>query len=168
MAKINLLTIHYGKCYGAVMQTFATCKMLENEGHSVCVINLINPVQKGNWKTFQFWKDSVREFKFWLFKVCRNYYFDTLRKNKRLESISDDMPSCDSLVEDVIQKEEYRALYKAISLLKDDYQEVVRLYYFDSMSVKEIASIVGQSTDNVKIQLYRARLKLKELLEATL
>ena len=36
------------------------------------------------------------------------------------------------------------------------------------MSVKEIASIVGQSTDNVKIQLYRARLKLKELLEATL
>lgn len=65
-------------------------------------------------------------------------------------------------------KEEYRALYKAISLLKDDYQEVVRLYYFDSMSVKEIASIVGQSTDNVKIQLYRARLKLKELLEATL
>lgn len=107
-------------------------------------------------------------FKFWLFKVCRNYYFDTLRKNKRLESISDDIPSCDSLVDDVIQKEEYRALYKAISLLKDDYQEVVRLYYFDSMSVKEIASIVGQSTDNVKIQLYRARLKLKELLEATL
>ena len=99
-------------------------------------------------------------FKFWLFKVCRNYYFDTLRKNKRLESISADMPSCDSLVDDVIQKEEY--------LLKDDYQEVVRLYYFDSMSVKEIASIVGQSTDNVKIQLYRARLKLKELLEATL
>ena len=29
-------------------------------------------------------------FKFWLFKVCRNYNFDTLRKNKRLESISDD------------------------------------------------------------------------------
>ena len=51
-------------------------------------------------------------FKFWLFKVCRNYYFDTLRKNKRLESISADMPSCDSLVDDVIQKEEYRALYK--------------------------------------------------------
>lgn len=107
-------------------------------------------------------------FKFWLLKVCRNCYFDALRKNKKLEAIENDMPSSDSLVDDVIQKEEYRALYKAISLLKDSYQEVVRLYYFDSMSVKEIASIIGESADNVKIQLYRARLKLKELLEESI
>lgn len=107
-------------------------------------------------------------FKFWLLKVCRNCYFDALRKNKKLEAIENDMPSSDSLVDDVIQKEEYRALYKAVSLLKDSYQEVVRLYYFDSMSVKEIASIIGESADNVKIQLYRARLKLKELLEESI
>lgn len=107
-------------------------------------------------------------FKFWLLKVCRNCYFDALRKNKKFEAIENDMPSSDSLVDDVIQKEEYRALYKAVSLLKDSYQEVVRLYYFDSMSVKEIASIIGESADNVKIQLYRARLKLKELLEESI
>lgn len=107
-------------------------------------------------------------FKFWLLKVCRNCYFDALRKNKKLEAIENDMPSSDSLVDDVIQKEEYRALYKAVSLLKDSYQEVVRLYNFDSMSVKEIASIIGESADNVKIQLYRARLKLKELLEESI
>ena len=107
-------------------------------------------------------------FKFWLLKVCRNCYFDALRKNKKLEAIENDMPSSDSLVDDVIQKEEYRALYKAVSLLKDSYQEVVRLYYFDSMSIKEIASIIGESADNVKIQLYRARLKLKELLEESI
>ncbi len=108
-------------------------------------------------------KDS---FKFWLFKVCRNLYFDTLRKNKKVEAITSDMPSNESLVDDVIQKDEYRALYKAISLLKDDFREIVRLYYFDSMSVKEIASIVDESVDNVKIKLYRARLKLKDILEA--
>ena len=108
-------------------------------------------------------KDS---FKFWLFKVCRNLYFDTLRKNKKIEAITSDMPSNESLVDDVIQKDEYRALYKAISILKDDFREIVRLYYFDSMSVKEIASIVDESVDNVKIKLYRARLKLKDILEA--
>ena len=108
-------------------------------------------------------KDS---FKFWLFKVCRNLYFDTLRKNKKVEAITSDMPSNESLVDDVIQKDEYRALYKAISLLKDDFREIVRLYYFDSMSVKEIASIVDESVDNVKIKLYRARLKLKDIMEA--
>lgn len=105
-------------------------------------------------------------FKFWLFKVCRNLYFDTLRKNKKVEAITSDMPSNESLVDDVIQKDEYRALYKAISLLNDDFREIVRLYYFDSMSVKEIASIVDESVDNVKIKLYRARLKLKDILEA--
>ena len=107
-------------------------------------------------------------FKFWLLKVCRNLYFDTLRKNKKVEAITSDMPSNESLVDDVIQKDEYRALYKAISLLKDDFREIVRLYYFDSMSVKEIASIVEESVDNVKIKLYRARLKLKDILEANI
>ncbi len=43
MAKINLLTIHWGNCYGAVCQTYATCKVLENLGHDVTVINLVHP-----------------------------------------------------------------------------------------------------------------------------
>lgn len=75
MAKINLLTIHYGKCYGAVMQTFATCRVLEREGHIVQVINLINPAQKGCWKSLKYWNDCVREFQFWLFK---KKYFSAL------------------------------------------------------------------------------------------
>lgn len=43
MAKINLLTIHWGTSYGAVLQTYATCKLLEKCGHKVTVINLVNP-----------------------------------------------------------------------------------------------------------------------------
>ena len=105
-------------------------------------------------------------FKFWLFKVCRNCYFDYLRKQKRVETLDKDVESQElSLVDDVIQQEEYRALYKAISLLKDSYKEAVALYYFDGLSVKEVADIIGIGVDNVKIQLYRARMKLKELLE---
>lgn len=103
-------------------------------------------------------------FKFWLFKVCRNCYFDYHRKAKKVEYLDGDVKS-DDIVETVIRQEEYRALYKAISLLQDNYKEAVLLYYFDGLSVREIADITGNSTDNVKIQLYRARLKLKELLE---
>ena len=68
MARINLLTIHYGQCYGAVMQTYATCRILEKAGHTVNVINIINPNQKGNWKLLSYWKECIREFQFWLFK----------------------------------------------------------------------------------------------------
>lgn len=98
--------------------------------------------------------------------MCRNCYFDYLRKQKRVETLDKDVESQElSLVDDVIQQEEYRALYKAISLLKDSYKEAVTLYYFDGLSVKEVADIIGIGVDNVKIQLYRARMKLKELLE---
>lgn len=43
MAKINLMTIHWGGSYGALMQTYATTKILEECGHSVNVIDLVNP-----------------------------------------------------------------------------------------------------------------------------
>lgn len=110
-------------------------------------------------------KDS---FKFWLLKVCRNCFFDYARKNKRLEPINNDYQDDKTLVDEIIQQEEYRALYKAIDLLSDNYREAVRLYYFDGMSVREIAEITGYSTENVKIQLYRARNKLKEILEGNI
>lgn len=43
MAKINLLTIHWGLSYGGTMQTYATLKTLRNLGHDVTLINLVHP-----------------------------------------------------------------------------------------------------------------------------
>ena len=69
------------------------------------------------------------------------------------------------LAERLIKQEEYVALYRAISLLKENLREVIELFYFGEMSVAEIAGITEQSTSNVKVMLYRARMKLKEILE---
>ena len=94
MTKVNLLTIHYGKCYGAVMQTFATCRMLEQAGHTVRVINLINPSQKGNWKSVHYWMDCVREFQFWLFK--KKYFSKLTNKAYSIKDIN--LPKSDVTV----------------------------------------------------------------------
>ena len=94
MTKVNLLTIHYGKCYGAVMQTFATCRMLEQAGHTVRVINLINPSQKGNWKSIHYWMDCVREFQFWLFK--KKYFSKLTNKAYSIKDIN--LPKSDVTV----------------------------------------------------------------------
>lgn len=111
-------------------------------------------------------KDS---FRFWLLKVCRNCYIDYLRRSNRLTELSDDTPSGgEELAAGLIKKEEYRALYRAISLLKKNYKEIILLYYFEGLTVNEIASVTGQTTENVKVQMYRARIKLKELLEDTI
>ena len=75
--KINLLTIHYGKSYGAVMQTYATCKLLEQVGHEVVVINLVHPKSRCSVKTRRGIAILIKEFQFWLFK---HEYFSKLSR----------------------------------------------------------------------------------------
>ena len=117
-------------------------------------------------KAFNLIDEEKESFKFWLLKVCRNAYFDYLKKNRRLSALHDNMAADTAdLAEKVIEDEEYRALYRAIALLKDNYREVILLYYFDELSVSEIAGITEQSVQNVKVLMYRAMMKLKEILE---
>lgn len=125
-------------------------------------------VQEAFMRAFRSIDEEKDGFKYWLFKVSRNCYFDYLRKQKHVESIVPDVAQDGDIADSLIQQDEYRALYKAIDLLKDGYKEIVRLFYFDGLSVKEIASITENSIENVKVQLYRARIKLKELLEVEL
>lgn len=118
-------------------------------------------------KAFRTIDEEKSLFKYWLLKVCRNAYFDYTRKKKRIVQLDDsfDIKADDDVILDVIQNEEYQALYRAINLLKGNHKEVIQLFYFDGLSIKEIASIMEINEDNVKVTLYRARLKLKEILE---
>jgi RNA polymerase sigma-70 factor (ECF subfamily) len=111
--------------------------------------------------------DEERDsFKYWLLRVCRNCYIDYLRKNKRTTPLTDEGKTDGDLAENLIKAEEYRALYRALATLQPNYKEVIVLYYFEGMSVKEIAEITEETVDNVKVQMFRARQKLKTILEA--
>lgn len=68
MAKINLLTIHWGNCYGAVLQTYATCKILEKLGHQVRVINLVPKDNLKKYLNIKSWAFILLDFQFYLFK----------------------------------------------------------------------------------------------------
>lgn len=70
MAKINLLTIHWGNCFGAVMQTYATCKVLKEKGHDVTVINLVPKSTLERFKKVRsyFNFDWLKDAKFLIFK----------------------------------------------------------------------------------------------------
>lgn len=91
MAKINLLTIHWGKSFGAVMQTYATCKLLEQAGHVVNVINLIHPKVKQYYKDFKHWAYFWEEFQFWLFK--KKYFSKMTSKGYCIKDIK--LPEAD-------------------------------------------------------------------------
>lgn len=56
-------------------------------------------------------------------------------------------------------------LEKAIKLLPNDQQVVLRLFYTEEYSLKEISSILEISTGTVKSRLFHAREKLKTILK---
>ena len=110
---------------------------------------------------------KIRAFKPWLLRVCRNEIYTRSRKSKRLTAIEGDVADeAENAVEKVIRDEEYRALHKAMGLLPENLREILLLFYFEEMSVKEIADIVGKTEVNVRVSLYRGREELKKLLEA--
>ena len=53
---------------------------------------------------------------------------------------------------------------QAVSKLPPKYRGCVHLFYFEELSVKEIAKMTGQKEATVKSQLHRAREMLKEML----
>lgn len=68
----------------------------------------------------------------------------------------------DSFEDNAVEKED---LSFALKRLPKKYNAVLHLFYFEDMSVKEIANTLNLSESNVRIQLTRARRKLKEILE---
>ena len=90
----------------------------------------------------------------WLYRSAIRAYIDKYRRDKRYHQI--------------LQKE----FFKEEGIVPFDhedyadlYQAVIDCYYFQDMSIKEIAQILGSSQSAVKINLYRGRKKLASLLK---
>ncbi len=54
-------------------------------------------------------------------------------------------------------------LAKAIAQLPDADAEIISLFYLGAQSLAEIGTITGQTTGNVKVKLFRARNKLRQI-----
>ena len=121
-------------------------------------------------KALQTADETVRDFKAWLFTVCRNEYYSICRNKKYLSRLPMDdtvFDPCDDLLDGIIRQEEYRSLYRCVSLLQEDQKEAVLLFYFSAMSISEISVITQKSVSNVMVILHRARENLKKLMEVT-
>ncbi len=64
-----------------------------------------------------------------------------------------------------IRGEESRELMKAVWELPDKYREVIHLFYYEGLSVKEISSVCGRQESTVTAQLTRGRKVLKKKLK---
>lgn len=103
--------------------------------------------------------------KAWLIRVtvnCCNSHF--VAPWKRNVCSLGDIELCD-VPDESASEDERIDVYAEVMRLPENMREVILLFYFEGMSVREIAEAVGTTEVNVKKRLSRARAKLKLELE---
>lgn len=119
--------------------------------------------------------DPAYEFKTWLITISRNVHIDLVRKKKSniidqavkaegnaVYRVADETPSGE---DQLIREQNLAHLLKCIKRLKEPYQKVINLRYFQELSYKEIADELDEPLNNVKVKLLRAKKLLAEIIE---
>ncbi len=102
----------------------------------------------------------------WLCQIGKNAWIKECRRNKRYSEISWDeltLPASGlSLEEQIITKDEYRRVHKAIQKLEDPYRDVFVLHAIGEVKLKEIAFIYGKSESWARVTYFRAKQQIAE------
>lgn len=140
---------------GCKKQLYATAfSILKNETDAEDAV--CSAIQKGYAKL-----DSLRspkKFQAWMAAIVRNEALQILRKkeqlpgNEMVESLLE--PVCDS----------HNELFDIVMGLPEEYRIVIVLYYYNGLSIKEIAETLELATGTVKSRMNRGRNMLKEIL----
>lgn len=120
------------------------------------------------------------EFSTWMYRIVINESITISKKNKQNiipldtnNSDSDDdkksdlislLKSKDNTEKLLIQQETQQIVQTAVNQLKDNYKMALTLRDIEDFSYEEIAQIMNVSIENIKIWIFRARNKLKEIL----
>ena len=111
------------------------------------------------WKNEKPFKDKTH-FEKWLTAVCvnecRNLLKSPFRKRAAELDETSDISNFDSI--------ENYDIFNAVMSLPQKERTVIHLFYYEDLSVKEIAGLLKQSESAVKTRLYRARNNLKDKL----
>ena len=106
--------------------------------------------------------DSEEHRKAWLIRVTINCAKDLLEQRPQQQQLQEEILPDRSMPD----RDTYIDLHQAIEGLRPEYREVIKLYYLDDLSVKEISQILNRKENTIKTQLSRARETLRTVLEA--
>lgn len=106
--------------------------------------------------------DTLKNDKYaktWVIRILMNECYTIMRKESKFVSL-ESIPE-----QDVYEYKDYSDLYESLMNLPEDLRMAVALYYAEGFSVKEIAEIEDTTQSAIKNRLFKARTKLKTLLE---
>jgi RNA polymerase sigma-70 factor (ECF subfamily) len=108
-------------------------------------------------------------FHAWLHKIATNQCLRRLRSRKKMvawEDVDPLMTDPNQGPEDSLLSDEKRQVIReAMKRLPDDYRVVVALRYDSGLSYNEIAEALGVPITTIETRLFRAKEKLRRMLE---
>ena len=124
-------------------------------------------------KAYRFLADFKGNSKFstWLYAIVNTTCLSHLRKKKEGSVLMDEEKlifyagNTESASTQLEQKTQKELINTAMNLLPEADSLILNLFYIAEQSIEEIGVIIGLTPTNVKVKLFRARQKLKEIVE---
>ena len=109
----------------------------------------------------------------WLYRVCRNRALDVMKKEKRMQPLSDGQaeaqpdakPQPSALAQ---QREQEQVVWDVVEALPEKQREAFRLKFQDQLSYKEISEVTGFPVNNVRYLIHTALKTMREQLRGQL
>ena len=117
-----------------------------------------------------FWQKAIKgdlvltsKMSTYIYSICLNLWRKELERKKRFSSEEKDSVH----VMDQDKAERAKIIRECINKLDETCRQVLTYYYFDGMSMKDIADKVGfANTDTTKTKKYKCKKKLDELIKS--
>jgi len=163
----TLVSRHRSKVYTYILLTIKNQQLAEDLFQET-FIKVIQSLRGGKYK------DNGR-FLSWVIRIAHNLIIDHFRKEKQMNSISNDDSDVDLLnsrkfseknIEEMIVHSQIKAeLRSLINELPDDQREVVLLRHYGELSFKEIADQTGVSINTALGRMRYALINLRKLIK---
>lgn len=108
------------------------------------------------------------EVRFWLFRVARNLALDEIKKSETRAGLWNRLTTFFDKTEDnpedlLARSENQRIVLELLNLLPEHQRSALLLREREEMSYREIASVFSASEGKVKVDIFRARARLRAL-----
>lgn len=115
------------------------------------------------------------KFSSWLYRITYNTCLDWIKKNNKRNALTGSIDKNiyylsvpDDASEKIELEEQNNIITECLQRLPAADSFLISLYYYEELSLHEIATIVSSSVSNVKVRLFRIRKKLAGILKSKL
>lgn len=115
------------------------------------------------------------KFSTYIYRVAYNTCLDTIKKNKKHhndvaidEFTEHQVITIDNALNALTEAEYQQSIKECIAMLPEMDGFLLTLYYFEDLSLDEIATVVNLEANNIKVKLFRSRKKLMTIFKERL